>query len=94
LLRKIYIHGPLGLRELKSAYGGRKSVGFALAHHRDGGGSSVRKALQQLETAGLVTKHGSDGRTLTSKGTSLVDRLSHEILKELVKEKPGLAKYA
>ena len=48
LLRKVYLHGPLGVAELKVAYGGRKKVGYNLAHHRDAA-APCRKALQQLE---------------------------------------------
>ncbi len=93
ILRKLYLHGPLGLNDLKSIYGGRKSRGSKPAHHRDGGGSNIRRILQQLEAAGLVTKEGKKGRVLTSKGRSLLDRLSGEIFKELVKVNPELAKY-
>lgn len=93
ILRKLYIHGPLGLSDLKPMYGGRKSVGYSLAHHRDGGGSNIRNILKQLEAAGLVVKDGRKGRALTNKGRSLLDRLSGEIFKELVKSNPELAKY-
>jgi small subunit ribosomal protein S19e len=93
ILRKLYLHGPLGLSDLESMYGGRKSVGYSLAHHRDGGGSNIRRILQQLESAGLVAKEGKKGRVLTNKGRSLLDRLSGEIFKELVKVNPELAKY-
>lgn len=93
LLRKIYIHGPVGLSQLEIDYGGRKEVGYAVGHHRDAGGAAIRKALQQLEAAGLVAKQGKRGRILTGKGVSLVDRQSTEILKELSKVKPTLARY-
>jgi small subunit ribosomal protein S19e len=94
LLRKIYIHGPIGLNDLRSEYGGRKKVGYALYHHRDAGGSAIRKPLQQLEQAGLVAKVRGKGRVLTGKGRSLLDRLSTEIFNELVKEKKELERYA
>jgi len=93
LLRKIYLHGPIGLSKLEAIYGGRKAVGFAPAHHRDGGGSNIRKALHQLEAAGLVAKQTTKGRVVTTKGRSLLDRLSNEIFKELVKTNPELARY-
>ena len=93
LLRKIYIHGPIGVTQLESDYGGRKEVGYYVGHHRDAGGSAIRKAIQQLEAAGLVAKQGRRGRILTGKGVSLLDRQSTEILKELAKSKPQLARY-
>lgn len=94
LLRKIYIHGPIGLSDLEAQYGGRTSVSYASAKHRDAGGAAIRKPLQQLEAAGLVVRKGNQGRVLSSKGASLVDRLSNEIFKELMEEKPELARYA
>lgn len=93
LLRKIYVHGPIGLTQLESDYGGRKEIGYFLGHHRDSGGSAVRKAIQQLESAGFVAKQGKKGRILTGKGMSLLDRQSTEILKELSQSRPELAKY-
>lgn len=94
LLRKVYIHGPIGLSDLKSAYGGRKQIGYSLAHHRDAGGAIIRKALQQLESAGYITKADSKGRIPTQEGMKKLDSLSKEIHKELVKISPELKRYA
>lgn len=91
LLRKIYIHGPIGLTELMSMYGGRKQIGYRLAHHRNAGSSIIRKALIQLQSIGLVRKTPK-GRIITTEGRSLLDRLSSEIFKEVAKENPELAK--
>jgi small subunit ribosomal protein S19e len=93
LLRKIYVHGPVGLTQLESAYGGRKEIGYYVGHHRDAGGSAIRKAIQQLESAGLVAKQGRKGRILTGKAVSMLERLSTEILKDLSKTRPELSKY-
>lgn len=93
LLRKIYVHGPIGLSQLESDYGGRKKTGYFVGHHRDAGGAAVRKAIQQLEVAGLVAKQGRRGRILTGKGVSLVDKQSTEILRELSKTRPELSRY-
>ncbi len=93
LLRKIYVHGPIGLTQLESDYGGRKEVGYYVGHHRDAGGSAIRKAIQQLEAAGFVAKQGKKGRILTGKGVSLVDKQATEIMKELAKSRPELARY-
>jgi small subunit ribosomal protein S19e len=93
LLRKIYLHGPLGLDDLRAAYGGRKKTGFAMFHHRKAGGSIIRKALQQLQRAELVEVVQGRGRRISPKGAKLLDSLSTEILKELARETPGLARY-
>ncbi|RLG59950.1 30S ribosomal protein S19e [Candidatus Geothermarchaeota archaeon] len=82
ILRKLYLHGPLSIEDLRSMYGGRKDKGVKPEHFYKGGGSNIRKILQQLEAAGLVTKT-KDGRILTSKGRSLLDKLAAKIRRQL-----------
>jgi len=94
LLRKIYLNGPIGLSDLRIMYGGGKSVGYSPSHHRDAGGSAIRKAINQLEASGLVVKLDKKGRILTSQGRALLDRLSTEIFEEIVKTNPSLARYS
>ena len=94
ILRKLYIHGtPVGVERLRTAYGGRQDRGCMPDHFKKGSGSIIRKALQQLEKAGLVQKVGNKGRTLTPKGRSLLDTLANKIFHELAKERPELRKY-
>ena len=93
LLRKLYIHGPVGIERLRTAYGGRKDLGLKREHFRKAGGKIIRVALQQLEAAGLVVKVDRKGRALSPKGRSLLDKLANEIFREMVKERPELAKY-
>ena len=45
MLRKLYIHGPLGVEKLRKAYGGRKRMGVRPAHFRKAGGNHIRKIL-------------------------------------------------
>ena len=94
LLRKVYIKGPIGLTDLRSIYGGNKRIDSSGMHHRAAGGSVIRKALIQLETADLIAKKQGQGRYITSKGRSLLDRMSNEIFKECVKTNPSLERYA
>jgi small subunit ribosomal protein S19e len=75
-------------------YGGGKRIGYGGIHHRQAGGSAVRKALHQLESAGLVSKKQGKGRFLTSRGRSLLDRVSNEIFKELLVSNPSMKRYA
>lgn len=51
-------------------------------HSRKAGGAIIRKALQQLEKAGLVKTISGRGRVLTDEGRSLLDRLAFEVKKE------------
>lgn len=92
LLRKVYINGPIGISNLRTEYGGKKQIGYNLAHHKRAGGAIVRRALQQLETAGYVAKKNK-GRTISDEGMKKVDRLATEIYKEIVNSRPDIARY-
>ncbi|MGB9756766.1 MAG: 30S ribosomal protein S19e [Candidatus Bathyarchaeales archaeon] len=89
LLRKIYIHGPLGLEKLRADYGGRKDFGVKPEHVVKAGGSIIRKALQQLEAAGLIETSKPKGRRMTREGRKLLQEIAEEVGKEL----PELEKY-
>jgi small subunit ribosomal protein S19e len=91
LLRKLYFHGPMGLSDLRTSYGGRKESGFGLAHQRRAGSSSIRKILTQLQAVGLVKKTAK-GRILTPEGIRLCDRISSELLKEIAKQNSDISK--
>ena len=93
LLRKIYVKGPVGISRLRSEYGGRVDRGVRPEHARKGGGAIIRRALQQLEAAGLVETLRNRGRVVTKGGRQLLDRLATEIKKELEKKHPELEKY-
>jgi small subunit ribosomal protein S19e len=93
LVRKVYLHGPIGISDLKSYYGGRKRIGYNLDHHKDAGGAIIRNALQQLEASGYVEKKGK-GRSISSEGMKRVDRLATEIFKDISKLNKDLERYA
>ena len=93
LLRKIYVKGPVGIERLRSEYGGRIDRGAKPEHVRKGGGAIIRKALQQLQAAGLVEPLRNRGRVVTNDGRRLLDRLSTEIKGNLEKTLPELKKY-
>ncbi|NPA97922.1 MAG: 30S ribosomal protein S19e [Crenarchaeota archaeon] len=94
ILRKLYKSSePIGIETFRTIYGGRKNYGSAPEHFVKGSGSIVRKILQQLEQARLVRKVRGKGRILTPQGRALLDRVAFEIMIELVKEQPELAKY-
>jgi small subunit ribosomal protein S19e len=88
LLRKIYMKGPIGIERLRSEYGGRIDRGVKPEHVRKGGGAIIRKALQQLQAAGLVAPFKNRGRIMTREGRRLLDRLSTETKGKLEKVSP------
>lgn len=93
VLRKLYLHGPIGLGDLERAYGGTKALHYFPKHHRDAGGSSIRKILKQLEQAELVSKTPK-GRVLSPKGRAMLDKASKEIFTVIAEQNKSLARYA
>ena len=93
LVRKVYLHGPIGISDLKSYYGGRKRIGYNLDHHKDAGGAIIRNALQQLEASGYVEKKGK-GRMISNEAMKRVNRLATEIFKETSKADKNLERYS
>ncbi len=85
LLRKLYIHGPVGIARLRVEYGGRLRHGTHIEHSRVAGGSAIREPLQQLQKAGFVAVEGKKGRKLTAEGVSLLNRIAADILKNAKK---------
>ena len=93
ILRKIYINDGMGVERLRAEYGGKRDRGSKPYKARSGSGSIVRRALQQLEKAGYVTRVRGKGRVLTPKGKSFLDNASHEVLKKIIAHYPELEKY-
>jgi small subunit ribosomal protein S19e len=94
LLRKIYLHGPIGINELRKEYGGGKPVGYGASRHKDAGGAIIRNAVHGLEKLGYIEKVEKKGRVVSKQGMQKLDRLSTEILKELANENPQLKVYS
>lgn len=92
LLRKVYLYGPVGIERLRTAYGGRTKNTVKRKHFKKGGGAAVRKALQQLEAAGLIAKTNR-GRVVTDQGRALVDKISISLFKKMAEQRPELKKY-
>ncbi len=82
VLRKVYMRGPIGTERLRSLFGGKRDRKVKPYKARKGSGSIIRKSLQQLEEAGLVSTLKGKGRIVTPKGQSFVDNTAHEIAKE------------
>lgn len=79
IMRQAYVQNVVGTGRLRRHYGGRKSRGVKPQRHAPAGGSTIRKAMQQLEKAGLMAKEKSGGRRLTAKGRQLLDRAAKDV---------------
>lgn len=77
ILRRIALKGPVGVQRLRTVFGGRKRRGHKPAHHRPAGGKFIRLMLQQLESAGFISKveKPRKGRALTAKGQAFLDKV-------------------
>jgi small subunit ribosomal protein S19e len=93
ILRKVYVHGPIGVEKLRADYGGRKNWGTKPNHASKAGGSNIRKILQQLETANLIQTASPQGRKMTPKGRKLLQEIAEDLQKDMVKTAPELKKY-
>jgi small subunit ribosomal protein S19e len=93
ILRKVYVHEPIGIEKLRSDYGGRKGFTVRPNHAAKAGGSNIRKILQQLEKAGLLQTTTPQGRRMSPKGRKLLQEVADDLHKELVKTAPELSKY-
>jgi len=77
IMRQAYVNGEVGTQRLRRHYGGKKRRGVKPARHAPSGGSTIRKAMQELEKVGLLAK-GKGGRSLTAKGRKLMDSAAKE----------------
>ncbi len=89
LLRKVYVSGPIGTSHLRKAYGGLRRGRNSPEKSTKASGAVIRKALQQLESEGLITS-SRPGRIISPKGRSLLDKFSATLIKEKF---PELKKY-
>ncbi|MHA1220475.1 MAG: 30S ribosomal protein S19e [Candidatus Heimdallarchaeota archaeon] len=89
VLRKVYVRGPIGTSHLRKEYGGIKHGNSRPERFRRASGAIIRKALQQLESEGLVSS-SRKGRAIAPKGKSILDKISARIIKE---NYPELKKY-
>ena len=79
ILRRIYLDGPVGVERLRTRYGGKKAKGNKPPRFVKGSGSIQRKICQQLQAAGLVEKTEKDGRKISPKGRSFLDKCADEV---------------
>jgi small subunit ribosomal protein S19e len=93
VLRKIYVLGDVGIERLSAEYGGKRDRGSAPYHARRGSRSILREIVHQLEKSGLVQPYKTRGRRVSPEGAKLLDHLSRDLLQQLAKERPELAKY-
>ncbi len=80
ILRQTYANGPIGISKLRTRYGNRKRHTVAHPHHKRAGGSIIKDAFDTLEKTGYVKKT-KEGRIVTDKGRSFLDKIANELIK-------------
>jgi small subunit ribosomal protein S19e len=93
VLRKIYIHSPVGVKHVSQMFGGSVDRGSKPYKAWSGSRAIVRHTMQQLETAGLIKTVEGKGRVIQPAGQKLLDNTAHEVHKDIVDKIPELAKY-
>lgn len=83
VLRKIYLHGPMGVMHLRKMYGGRLNRGSKPEKTARGSGAIVRHAIHQLEKGGYVSLVAGEGRVVTPAGRSFVDSMAYKVKQQL-----------
>jgi small subunit ribosomal protein S19e len=85
ILRAIAKQGPVGTQKLRNKFGGKKNRGHKPEKFYRASGSIIRKILQQLEKSELIKQDqrgNHKGRVLTPKGTSFLDKIAMQIMKQ------------
>ena len=95
IMRKIYLHGPLTVNDLRTIYGdGKRKMYYGARHHRDASGAIVRNAMHGLEKLGYLEQVEKKGRVVSRQGMQKLDKLATEILAELIQTTPKLKIYS
>tara|TARA_Y100000590_G_C15444152_1_gene910046 strand:+ start:138 stop:593 length:456 start_codon:yes stop_codon:yes gene_type:complete len=95
ILRKIYLHGPISVNDLRTMYGdGKRNMYYGARHHKDASGAIIRNAIHGLEKLGYVEKVEKKGRVLSRQGMQKLDKMSTEILNEMIQKTPKLKIYS
>ena len=95
ILRKIYLHGPISVNDLRTMYGdGKRNMYYGARHHKDASGAIIRNAMLGLEKLGYVEKVEKKGRVLSRQGMQKLDKMSTEILNEMIQKTPKLKIYS
>lgn len=96
LLRTVAVDGPVGVKRLRTAYGGSKqgSNRYRVRPNQKtkASGKIIRELLQQLADAGYVEIAEGEGRQVTGEGRALLDDTAGEVIEEL--DRPELERYA
>ena len=93
VLKSVERLGPVGVSKLRTKYGGKKNRGHKPERFYRGSGNIIRKALQQLEKAGLIKKADKGvhkGRIVTPAGKKIIANAMKEARKSYSKREASM----
>ena len=73
---------------------GKRNMYYGARHHKDASGAIIRNAMHGLERLGYVEKVEKKGRVLSRQGMQKLDKMSTEILNEMIQKTPKLKIYS
>ena len=73
---------------------GKRNMYYGARHHKDASGAIIRNAMHGLEKLGYVEKVEKKGRVLSRQGMQKLDKMSTEILNEMIQKTPKLKIYS
>ena len=85
VMRKVYIHSPIGISRLSSMFGGSADRGSKPDRPVKGSRAIIRNIFHQLEKAGYITNLKGKGRVISPSGQKFLDNIAFEIKKEIEK---------
>ncbi|KAH0570961.1 Ribosomal protein S19 [Spironucleus salmonicida] len=78
ILRRIYCQGPLGITDLKVAFGNEKQSCVIPSHFTKASGKIIRIICQDLAKMNII-KTTKEGRTLTDNGKKTLDQFAAQL---------------
>ena len=82
-MRKIYLHGPLTVNDLRTIYGdGKRKMYYGARHHRDASGAIIRNAIHGLEKLGYLEQVEKKGRVVSRQGMQKLDKLATDMVEQ------------
>ena len=85
----------LSVNDLRTMYGdGKRNKNYGARHHKDASGAIIRNAMHGLEKLGYVEKVEKKGRVISRQGMQKLDKMSTEILNQMIQNTPKLKIYS
>merc|ERR1712046_405347 len=79
ILRRIAVEGGMGVGKLSKVFGGKNNRKLSKPHKVKSSRGHLRKLVQQLGKAGLLSEEKGELRKITQKGKELLDSIAKSV---------------